>query len=297
MLSILIPIYNFDVRPFIRELHRQASVSGKPFEILCYDDGSEETCRNINREIGQLAQVTYREMKENTGRSAIRNRLAEDARYEYLLFLDCDSYPEREDMIGVYLSRLSPGALLYGGRSYSPQAPADSEQYFRWFYGSRREVAPVQQRQKKPWHSFQTNNFVIPREVFLSVKLDETLKGYGHEDTLLGMELKKRKIPVLHLDNPLRHLGLENTQEFLEKTLQGIGNLASLIRRGVDPEMIRLARAYRMLRGLGLCPLYLRWFRAHEEKLLASVHSTAPSLRNFDLYKLGLLASTLLQDK
>ncbi|RME04221.1 MAG: glycosyltransferase family 2 protein, partial [Bacteroidetes bacterium] len=41
MLSILIPIYNFNVVELVMELHRQATELDEPVEILAFDDGSE----------------------------------------------------------------------------------------------------------------------------------------------------------------------------------------------------------------------------------------------------------------
>ncbi len=229
MLSVLIPVFNFDVRPFVRELHRQATECGMAFEIRCYDDASQRKYCNMNRELEQMENVVYKELPVNLGRSAIRNLLAEEAVFDHLLFADCDSWPERGDFISKYKEVLGPDAVLYGGRSYSPDPPVDQTLFLRWHYGLQREVIPVETRKRQPWHSFQTNNFVIPRELFLKIRLNEALKGYGHEDTLLGIQLMQQEVPLLHLDNPLRHLGLENSREFLDKTRQGVLNLARLI--------------------------------------------------------------------
>ncbi|MBK9012976.1 MAG: hypothetical protein IPM82_02230 [Saprospiraceae bacterium] len=65
-----------------------------------------------------------------------------------------------------------------------------------------------------------TNNFLIPRQLFLEIQFDETLRQYGHEDTLFGMELARRQVPIVHIDNPLEHIGLEPVDVFLRKTEQ-----------------------------------------------------------------------------
>jgi len=289
MISVLIPVYNFDIRAFAGELHTQLLKTNVAFEIRCYDDFSQAGFRDVNKEVAVLDHVVYKELSHNHGRSAIRNLLARDAVYEKLLFLDCDSFPERPDFISSYLKHLDTKGLMCGGRSYDPEPPLEAKKYFRWLYGSQREVLSAEQRQGKPYQGFQTNNFIISKDIFLEIKLNEELKGYGHEDTLLGMELRQRNIPILHIDNPLRHLGLEAYDEFLEKTAEGIHNLAFLIRKGIDPHSIRLARTYKLLNRWGLCRLFQYCFLRRENAILKNLQSDRPSLRKFDLFKLHLL--------
>jgi glycosyltransferase involved in cell wall biosynthesis len=286
MLSILIPVYNYDVRAFVTELHRQSTAAGINFEIRCYDDGSSGNYKEINRELEQMRGVEYREIPSNLGRSAIRNLLARDAAFEYLLFLDCDSYPENDDFIARYAAALTPGAIVYGGRTYDPMMPQDKRRMLRWKYGSAREVFPVAVRKLKPYHSFQTNNFVVPRSVFRAIGLNEGLKGYGHEDTQFGQQLMARQVPILHIDNPLRHLGLETTEEFLLKTDEGVKNLYHLITHGYNVSTIKLARAYRFIRKLGITRMVGWLLRLRGKALLKNLHSGNPGLMAFDLYKL-----------
>ena len=89
-----------------------------------------------------------------------------------------------------------------------------SKWYFHWKYGSLREQSSVEQRNLKPYHSFMTNNFLIPKSIFLAIRFEEALTQYGHEDTLFGMELQRRGVPIVHLANPLRHGGLEAEGKF-----------------------------------------------------------------------------------
>lgn len=109
MLSILIPIFNFDVRPLVSDLHGQCEAAGIGYEILCFDDGSTPEFKQKNKEIWKRPNVIYREMPKNLGRSAIRNALGKAARFEYLLFMDCDSRVVSPDFIQKYLDALKLG--------------------------------------------------------------------------------------------------------------------------------------------------------------------------------------------
>ncbi|MDZ4682942.1 MAG: glycosyltransferase [Saprospiraceae bacterium] len=288
MLSILIPVYEFDVNELVQTLHNQCLLEGIDFEILCFDDGSGESMRRVNRDIKVFDKVRYEELPQNIGRSAIRNALADAARYEYLLFMDNDSKVVREDYIRAYLEQLSPDRLLCGGRRYSPTPPSDPRFYLHWLYGVKREQIPANVRRQNPWHGFMTNNFVVPKALFQSIRFDENILQYGHEDTLFGRALELRKIEIIHLDNPLEHIGLEDRDTFLKKARIAVQNLYALSRQYPDLDT-RLLRAFRALKRYRLSAFLLYALHDLQGILLANLRSGRPSLYALDVYKLALL--------
>ena len=292
MLSILIPVYNFDIRSLVQRLWHLGHRLSIEWEIRCYDDGSAEAWKEKNREIMGLAGVYYQELPQNLGRSRIRNLLAEEAQGDYLLFLDCDSEVPHDAFLYRYAELLRPNTLLYGGRIYQAAPPADPALYFHWLYGSKREAIPAAERRAQPYRSFMTNNFLIPTAIFLQIRFDERLLQYGHEDTLFGMQLEKKGIRIQHLDNPLIHAGLEPVGVFLSKTRQGIQNLAFLYRSGyhIDTRLLRFYKQAERLKLTAILPWVLRVFRPIISRQL---FSSKPSLRLFDLYKLSLLLDEL----
>ena len=287
MLSILIPVYNWDITKLVTELHRQCSETDLVFEILCYDDGSEKIFKSKNQRVGSIDQVFYKELPENLGRSKIRNVLGKAAKYDYLLFMDCDSGVISPDYIQNYLFHLKPDTLLYGGRVYQDESPS-KEYFFHWYYGKHREQVPFEIRRKTPYHSFMTNNFLIPKAIFLNFLFDENLKQYGHEDTIFGLQLKAARVPILHLDNPLLHEGLEKTDDFLLKTRQGLENLLYLSKQYKEIDT-RLLRMFKKVSRLGLSRLLLFFYKPMKNQLLRNFHSSQPNLKLFDFYKLGYL--------
>jgi len=292
MLSILVPVFNFNVVPFVRDLHQQALACNVPFEILCYDDGSTAEYKSLNTQLEELEHLVYVELPENVGRSKIRNLLTEKAKHPYLLFVDCDSQVTSENYVANYLDQKQDDKVLYGGRVYQEHPPEDPQQYLRWFYGVKRETLDIQSRNLHPYRSFLTNNYFIPKKIQEKVRLNEELIGYGHEDTLLGKDLKSQGIPVHHIDNPLCHIGLETAPEFLKKTQQGIANLYYMIQKGYADEDIRLYEFYRLCKKTGTAPLLRTLFRWRKKGFEKNLLSSRPSLRNFDLYKLGILLET-----
>ncbi len=231
MLSILIPTYNFDITTLVKALHQQCKACSIPFEILCFDDGSQSNFKAKNQLIKHLDKVDYQELPTNLGRAKIRNVLGKAAQYSYLLFMDCDSEVINNQYIKNYIDCLNPNTLLYGGRVYENNPPEDYGKRLHYFHGKFREEILTEERKIRPYYSFMTNNFLIPRAIFLKLFFEESIAGYGHEDTLFGIALKKNQVKIIHLDNPLKHLGLEDQSVFLNKQKEAIRNLYQLYQK------------------------------------------------------------------
>ena len=75
MLSINIPVYNYEVSELVSQLAEQADDMQIVYEIRVYDDGSKESVKLKNCKITGLTGVIYKEIKTNLGRSAIRNKI------------------------------------------------------------------------------------------------------------------------------------------------------------------------------------------------------------------------------
>ncbi len=286
MISILIPVFSFDITALVDELAQQCADAGLPWEIICLDDGSAPEFKAINRALQNRPGIRYEELPENVGRAAIRNRLADMAAFPYLLFMDCDSAVVRADYIAHYLAHLDPGTVLYGGRVYAPVPPEDARYLLHWKFGREREQIPPEKRAVQPYHAFMTNNFLIPGDIFQCVRFEERIRGYGHEDTLFGMALQQRGVPVLHLDNPLEHKGLETAAEFLYKNDEAMRNLAWLWRQADLPVHTRLLDMARRLEAQGLSGLLRPVLKIILPALRALLLSRRPVLWALDLYKL-----------
>ncbi len=291
MLSICIPVYNFNVINLIKTLDEQTKALGILYEIIVIDDCSNSDKKLINNELLSIKSVFYIELDKNIGRSAIRNLFLKYAKFEHLLFLDCDSQIADNLFIANYIRHCNPSEqVVCGGRIYPPKQK--NRQYnLRWEYGVTRECIPAEVRIKKPYQSFMTNNFLIHRNVLETIKFEENLTGYGHEDSLFGYRLMQNNIPVIHVQNPVIHDYTETYSEFLHKTRQALENLyfiKSEMNLGNDfDNMIKLLRVYDWIKknfleipvllvSIVLKPLIILFFRFG-----------LISLKAFDFYKLG----------
>ena len=295
MLSICIPVYNYGVGNFARDLHFQAEEAGYPFEIILMDDASDEKFRKMNQAI-DLKSVRYIQLNENIGRSKIRNRLAEEAKYPCLLFADCDSAVASPQYVENYVRFFESQAVCCGGTVYEDKEPSDST-LLRWKYGVKRECDSAAEREKNPYNGFRTNNFLIHKSIFEKVKFNEDLTGYGHEDTLFGLELLEHGIKIIQIDNPLIHLGLDSASDFLNKTENGIKNLYRIefLLREKYPNHIdhsRLMKSKLVLQKFHLSGVASKLFRIMSRRMKNNLLSKKPSLLIFDLYRLGLLCNS-----
>ncbi len=295
MISICVPVYNTDVRPLAFQLSVMAERASFSAEILFFDDFSALSWHEGNRETAALRGVVYRRMEKNLGRGAIRNHLARAARYPWLLFLDADSLPASLQMLEQYAAAMERGPVICGGTVYSPTPPDDPRQLLRWRYGRKREQRTARQREKEGKFAITANNFLIKREVFLNHPFRESIRGYGHEDTVLGYDLRQAGIPVCHTDNPVFHTGLESSADYLEKTKAAVGNLWFISRELIrDPHFNEASGLLRMvdrMKRYGLRGIAASLFRGSESLLRKNLTGPHPSLLLFDLYRTGTLCS------
>lgn len=260
-LSICIPVYNHDIRPLAGALIRQMGTVGGVVGLICIDDGSEDRFRLLNREL--CGPCTYVELEANVGRSRIRNLFVEKTEEEcdFLLFMDCDLMTADEHFLARYVEAARDGAdVVVGGHVY-PTHCADKECLLQYRNGVSREVRTAAQRNRDPYRSFMTGNFMIRRELLKRIPFDEKIEGYGHEDTLMGYRLKQAGAKVVHIDNPLVAESLETNERYLDKTRSAVANLVKISERIADPEFDRqvtLLRWERRLEKTGLAGIMRR---------------------------------------
>lgn len=290
MLSICIPIYNRDMRDTVRRLAEQAAQAGIEYEIVCIDDCSESTYKEGNRALHGMCR--YVELEQNIGRARIRNLFLQYARYDYLLFLDCDSLPP-DGFIMRYaeILRQKP-RVVCGGRVYAAESD-DREHHLRYTYGIRCESHTASERRQHPYRSFMTNNFIIDREVLGAIPFDERIALYGHEDTLFGYCLMQHRVPIVHVDNPVINGDVETNSEFLRKTREGVRSLAAIYGwKKDDPQFLQqvsLLDFYGKVRRLGL-DAFVGWLYRLSRPVLEKgfLNGKFVSMKAFAFYKLGL---------
>lgn len=290
MISVCIPIHNYDVRPLVEILRKRAESADVEVEIVCIDDGSDSKFVELNRDIEKHSK--YVVLGENVGRARVRNLFLNHTNGDWLLFLDDDCRAIPEKFFEQYTEHLNENSdVLVGGSTYDDSFK-DREHILRWMYGKRVESKKdVVLRNQNPYLSFMTNNFMIRRDVFERIRFDERITSYGHEDTLFGFRLKQAGINILHIDNAVVNGDIDTNEQFLRKTKESIKNLVNIRRFLNEPEFddsVRLLRAYRKVEKLKMVWAVKLWHhptkRCLEKRFKKGQGFT---LTQFNLYKLG----------
>ena len=294
MLSICIPIYNVNVVPFVNELLLETSQFSSSTEIILIDDASNNDYRAKNENLNKI--TNYIQLNQNIGRAKIRNLFVQYAKYEYLLFLDCDGRVISPFFISSYLDifkRETQSSVVCGGRMY-PNLKPSRKFLLNWEYGLKKETMSLNKRKAKPYNSFMTNNFVIKKSILKKIKFDESIQKYGHEDTLFGFSLQHQNIELTHIDNPILYADYELNSDYLKKVEYSIDNLIYILKSYQDQNQliqnIKILTIFNIIKNRNLLWLLkvLTYISAPLLKLmLIKGYYFHISVLNF--YKLGLL--------
>lgn len=291
MISICIPVYNSDITSLVNDLYAQALQLGLNFEIRIIDDASTNTqLAALNEKaFAEKTSIHYKKLHQNIGRAAIRNLLAKESQFEWILFLDADVKVISNFFLNTYIAYANnhKADIYSGGRMQSKQAPKRAEQKFRWLYGMKREQ-----------HSaFMSNNFFCRKAVFEKVTFDERIRTYGHEDSLFGFQAENNGFLLQNIDNPIMAEKLDDCHIFLRKSRDAIQNLWFIYNDILAKderflEHIRLLKYHDRIQKTGLQPLVSALFKKSKNQFERSICKATPfSLFAFDLYKLGQLCT------
>lgn len=278
MYSILIPIYNYDIRALVATLLKETELLNSRYEIICIDDASTNvSIKRKNKELENFKNCNYQELTNNIGRSSIRNLLAEKAHYENLIFLDSDVLPNNINFINNYLIALKKSSVVFGGISYPEIKQKKSILHHQ--YGSEREAKL----------EFTSANFAIEKKVFQKVRFDESLKTYGFEDVLFNKSLKKLGITALKINNQVNHFGIIcDNQIYIEKEQEALKTLNTLfINKKITAKEVKLLKFYSFLKNVKMASAFGLFTKKNEKFLIKNLTSKNPSLFVFDIYRLG----------
>ena len=285
-LSILIPVFNWDCSQLIKDLHFQGLELGIPYEIIIADDCStDKVVLEKNRECADgLENCRFIALEHNLGRAAIRNFLADQSKYDKLLFMDCDAAVKDALFVRKYVDAADKAQVVCGGAIHSDEIPQKGVE-LRWVYEKNADKErSAEFRSRNQYARFTPFSFLIDRDVFMQIRFDESYSGYGYEDVQFGRELEKGNVSILHIDNRLIHLGLEKSEVYLEKTRQAVLN--AFAHKNDVGDSSRLLTHYNRVAKLRMRWLFkLIWTLFHggmERNLLG--HN--PKLKIFSLYKL-----------
>jgi len=290
-LSVLIPNYNHVCLLLVRQLQSMLESVAIPYEIIVADDGSTDMQTiEANRSIASIPNCQYLIRPENIGRAAIRNVLAQTARYAFLLYIDSDLTIVNDQFIRRYADCLNESiTVIDGGVSICGDSEAPKGN-LRYLYEKTEEPNhTAERRQASPYQHIHTANLLVRRDLMLQYPFDERFRHYGYEDVLLGKVLRQHHVPIMHIDNPVGFCIFESNPDFVSKTEEGLRTLYQFRSdlRGYS-RLLTFISGIHISLILTLIRLWHRMFGATERRNLCG---SRPSLFIFKLYRLGYFLS------
>jgi glycosyltransferase involved in cell wall biosynthesis len=256
-LSVLIPFHGDDPCPLLRALEAQAALLPGEVEAVVLDDGDPDSDRSaaVAACVASLSiAARLIRLDANEGRARGRNRLVAHARGRHLLFLDSDMALDREDFLIRWLGLVCEDvAVAVGGfsvRSGGRRAALHREM------ARRADCLPAAVRRRTPEKYVFTSNLLVRRDVFEAEAFDEGFRGWGWEDVEWGMRVSRRW-PVIHIDNPAAHLGLDDAATLTAKYEQSAANFARVV--AAHPDIVRRYPSFRAAKVLRRAPLRRLW--------------------------------------
>jgi glycosyltransferase involved in cell wall biosynthesis len=297
MISICIPVYNYDIRELVKEITFQCEELKLAYELICVDDSSSNLqLEAINRkfiEENVNSTIKYEALTTNKGRSAIRNYLVTKSTFNYCWFLDCDGkVGENKNLVKTFLQHLKENTVVSGGRIYQKKIPNNKSLRLHWTWASKRELIDVSQRMQQPVQHFLSNNFIAHKDILLQIPFNEELNGYGYEDTFWASQIVNVGFSIQHINNPVIHDGLEINSDFLNKIEESILNLIRLknicIHKKIEfPVKSKLTNLAELLSKPIIKIFASLYFSSNKKKWKSKLLSDNFNLFIFDLYRLA----------
>ena len=295
-LSIAIPTRNDDCSQTVSKLLEQARrETSLDFEILIADDASDnaEVIRQLNI-IGNQEGCRLIRLKENVGRAAVRNMLAREAKYDKVLFIDAGVDINNQDCLKTYILHANDADIVCGGWKTEVGAEtAKANLRAKYELDCEKNHTPLQ-RNKHPYRSFRTVNFLVHKDILLNNPFPADMTGYGYEDVVFGKQAEKAGCTVLHIDNPVVYKSYEDNEAFVSKTIQSVNTLY-IYRERIGQYSKLHSIAFR-LRKLRLDSLMVFLYKQRSETWKKQLCGNCPSLRMLSLLKLGCYLSLLGND-
>ncbi|MBO4906075.1 MAG: glycosyltransferase family 2 protein [Bacteroidaceae bacterium] len=282
-LSILIPVHNFNASRLVNDLQEQARQLAVTWEIIVVDDASQHETEWMDK-AARLEGVTVHHNEHNLGRAATRNKLVDLSNGKWLVMIDCDAQVITNDFLQRFIDAAHSHAVVCG-RILHPDTLPSNDVSLRWRYEkeaeSRMRPEQLNKLDKPPLRTFAC---LIHRSVFEHIRFKETIKDFGYEDFLFGLQLYEYGYSIHHIDNPLLNTDIEPNHVYLAKIEESIRTLHKL-----RPLLEGQTRQLKVVTKVD--KWHLAWaarllYRCFHSAMRRNLIGTNPSLRVLSIYKL-----------
>ncbi|MDD5736880.1 MAG: glycosyltransferase family 2 protein [Candidatus Omnitrophica bacterium] len=242
--SVIVPAYNCgEVIVKTIEALKKQSLPAEDIEVIVVDDASTDGTRAAVERYAKDGSVKYLRNDERLGSGVARNRGLENAKGEYIMFLDADNVPEK-DCLGQHMDFHKrfpgPNIAVLGNPQYPPEVKATPLMRLD-------DVGLAFRRLKHGdicgWADFSSMNISLKRSFIDSsrARFDEKVfaRTVGFEDTELGFRLHKKGLKIVYNEKAVSyHYHFRTPAQFLEK-VQRYGEAFRLWLESGDRDLLK----------------------------------------------------------
>lgn len=219
LISVIIPVYNAE-KTISKCVDSVLCQTYQNFEIILVDDGSYDNSGNVCKEYSRHDIRIRYIRKENGGVSSARNLGIDEAKGEYVTFVDSDDWIEEDSLYNLLLSAIESGAdyIIPRSRGVFCKANGDFEKYV---YNkddfdlivSKDSMGDVFEKLRMSWALYSTCGRLYKKNFLneFSIYFDEKVKVL--EDFCFNIVCLEKAGTVVHISKIVYNylvLGIEN---------------------------------------------------------------------------------------
>jgi glycosyltransferase involved in cell wall biosynthesis len=252
-LSVVTPFHKNDPSLLLQILAKQSQ--GQNIELIIVDDGSG--LADMTAAVAALidafpAPACLITLHVNKGRSGARNRLIQQARAPYILFLDSDMAPDTDHFLQDWLNLIDATmpTIAYGGFT-TKQVPDLPELALARALAERVDCQNARQRAARGGLAVATSNLLVRADILEQVSFDSDFTGWGWEDVDWALRAAKAGFAISHVEIPATHMGLDVPEVLLDKFAKAGPNFRLISSRHPD---MQSTKGTKLAAFLGMLP-------------------------------------------
>jgi hypothetical protein len=188
------------------------------------------------------------------------------------------------EFLKKYMEASGRASVVCGGLTHPDEIPMKGMELRYLYEKNAAYERSAGFRSQNPYLRFTSFSFLIDRDVFMSIRFDESYVRYGYEDVQFGHELEENGVSILHIDNPLAHIGLDDSASYLNKTRHAVQN--AFDHQDEIGDSSKLLTNYNKVRSLRMRWVFRFFWAFFQKSMEKNLLGPKPKLRIFSLYKL-----------